>query len=219
MTKDPQESNTCIIFDWDDTLLPSYWLSKKGYLRKGYPPEIISKSQDDIDLRKLMETACRCLDIAIKKSGNVYIVTNSDEGWVQLSTQRFIPDLMSFLKKIKIISAKTKFENKFPGQPLLWKLYAMQEILFQFKNIKSIISMGDSQLEREAVNAIGKVMPQTYTKSIKFADKPTCELLTQQLELVISCNEVIISHCANLDLQLTITTPTLTLPTSTPIPS
>ena len=42
---DSHKSTTTIIFDWDDTLLPSSWLSVKG-LRLDYPAQL---PQDVID--------------------------------------------------------------------------------------------------------------------------------------------------------------------------
>jgi len=70
---------------------------------------------------------------------------------------------------------------------------------------KNVISFGDSHVEREAVRAVTRGLPNTKTKSVKFAEKPSLEQLRRQLELVTNCFQYIHSHEGDLDLQLTVT--------------
>lgn len=54
----------------------------------------------------------------------VIIITNSDEGWVKFSCERYIPQLLPVVEKYRIVSARTGYERFYPGQPLCWKAAA-----------------------------------------------------------------------------------------------
>ena len=52
------------------------------------------------------------------------IITNSDEGWVKYSAEKFVTRLLPFLEKYKIISARTRYEKFYPMSSLCWKAAA-----------------------------------------------------------------------------------------------
>jgi hypothetical protein len=213
----PQETE--IIFDWDDTLLASSFLSGKGYRLDS----TIEKTPEiDTQLRDLEQSVCTVLNLALSY-GNVHIITNAETGWVQLSAQKFIPGVVPLLNKVKVISARSTFEGMFPESPLKWKFYAFQEKLSksfsEMKTEKNIISFGDSHVEREAVRAVTRGWPKTRTKSVKFAERPSMEQLRRQIELVTNCFQYIHSHDGDLDLQLTVTVNAPTTPNSPSSPS
>lgn len=52
------------------------------------------------------------------------IITNSDEGWVKYSAERFVPRLVPVIDKYRIISARTRYERFYPNHPLCWKAAA-----------------------------------------------------------------------------------------------
>jgi len=133
-------------------------------------------------------------------------VTNAETGWVQLSAKKFLPGVVSVLDQVKVLSARSTYETMFPDAPVKWKFCAFQERLFSDnKSPKNVISFGDSHVEREAVRAVTRGIPNTKTKSVKFAEKPSMEQLRRQLELVTNCFQYIHSHEGDLDLQLTVT--------------
>jgi hypothetical protein len=72
---------------------------------------------------KIADYAIKCLATAAKY-GEVIIITNSDEGWVQFSAERYIPKLIPIIEKYRIVSARTLYEKFYPGQPLCWKAAA-----------------------------------------------------------------------------------------------
>jgi len=117
--------------------------------------------------------------------------------------------VVPLLSKVKVISARSTYEGMFPESPLKWKFYAFQEKLSktfsEMKTEKNIISFGDSHVEREAVRAVTRGLPNTRTKSVKFAERPSMEQLRRQIELVTNCFQYIHSHDGDLDLQLTVT--------------
>jgi hypothetical protein len=110
---------------------------------------------------------------------------------------------------VSVVSARSSYEIYFPESPLKWKFYAFRQKLIDLSkkahSHKNIISFGDSHVEREAVRAVTRGLPNTKTKSVKFAEKPSMEQLRRQLELVTNCFQYIHSHDGDLDLQLTVT--------------
>jgi len=200
----PRAQTSVIIFDWDDTLLCSSFLAGKGYRLDS--PAI--KSDVDSQLKELEVVVINMLTMALKH-GEVIVITNAETGWVELSAQKFIPAVVPFLSRVKVVSARSSYEEMFPEAPLKWKFYAFQERLSSFfadsKKQKNILSFGDSYVEREAVRAVTKGVPFTLTKSVKFAERPSMEQLRRQIELVTNCFQYIHNHEGDLDLQLTVT--------------
>jgi hypothetical protein len=196
---------TVIFFDWDDTCFPSTYLASNGY-RLDTPMERVRELAEP--LRELEVCVIDVLRLAMT-FGKVVIVTNAENGWVQLSAEKYMPNLLPLLSQIHILSARTTFESSFPDSPLKWKYYAFQQCLVHsfaaIEKRKNIISLGDSHVEREAIRAITRDVPNTICKSVKFSERPTFGQLRRQIELVFSCFQYIMTHEADLDLQLTVT--------------
>jgi hypothetical protein len=109
----PKTHQTIIIFDWDDTLIPTSFLIPYQSLiyqplSKPLPPTI-GKKMAEID-----EYSAKLLEMS-KQCGKTLIITNAAEGWVELSAQRFMPLTAKVLRKdVEIISARTRFEKELP---------------------------------------------------------------------------------------------------------
>jgi len=197
-----QKEATVIFVDWDDTLLCSSFLSGAGYRLDS---EMDSASPIDKELKELELSVIGLLKLAMT-FGDVHVVTNAETGWVQLSAKKFLPGVVPLLDQVKVLSARSTYETMFPDSPVKWKFCAFQEKLFSGnKSPKNVISFGDSHVEREAVRAVTRGLPNTKTKSVKFAEKPSMEQLRRQLELVTNCFQYIFGHEGDLDLQLTVT--------------
>ena len=117
----PKAYETAIIFDWDDTLLCTSFINPSGVYQH---VELGTVVQQHIKL--LEQTAKKMLELAVK-FGRVYIITNAAEGWVEFSCNKFMPEVCPVLEKITIISARAKYEQKFPDDVPKWKLYAFLE--------------------------------------------------------------------------------------------
>jgi len=199
------EKETIIIFDWDDTLLASSFLSSKGYRLDTEKSKIVDVEDG---LRELEQSIVGVLNLALQY-GDVHIVTNAETGWVQLSAAKFIPAVVPLLSRVSVLSARSTYEGRYPDAPLKWKYYAFQDKLApsfsEPKRHKNIISFGDSHVEREAVRAVTRGFPNTRCKSVKFAERPSMEQLRRQIELVTNCFQYIHHHEGDLDLQLTVT--------------
>jgi hypothetical protein len=196
-----QKSGTVIFLDWDDTLLCSSYLSGEG-IRLDTD---INDQEELLEQLKDFEThVIDVLKLALS-FGEVTIVTNAENGWVELSAKKFLPNVVPLIEKLHVISARSTYEKSFPDSPLQWKLSVFQQQLGKIgvennpRVIKSVLSFGDSYVEREAILKATKFL-DCKTKSIKFAERPSIEQLKKQLELVANCFEDIVSHQENLDL-------------------
>jgi hypothetical protein len=74
-------------------------------------------------MNEVARVATKCL-AAAAKYGQVLIITNSDEGWVKFSAERYMPSIVPVLDRYKIVSARTGYEEFYPGRPLCWKAAA-----------------------------------------------------------------------------------------------
>lgn len=202
----------------------------------------------------------------------VVIVTNAEQGWVELTARSFLPELLPYLdipsttnnststtiasppstpspsssssasssssssrhrktqQKISIISARSSFEQQFPGAPLTWKMRAFEKVLGEAitafnvetsqmseqgvlststKRILNVLSIGDSIIEREAARRVVACTSSTNSivlcKSVKLAERTSCEKLCRQLQLMTHALNYVRSHGESLDLQMTIT--------------
>lgn len=116
------QKNQLVIFDWDDTLLCSSYLHCQGYhLESVRPfPQILTAYLHQID-----ELALQLLRKTLEKIGKekTFIVTNAESGWVQISAQLFLPQTHDFISDndVNIISARSLYDQQFPGNPTTWK--------------------------------------------------------------------------------------------------
>jgi hypothetical protein len=119
---------TLLIFDWDDTLFPSSWL------QANHTP--ISDTTRVI-LEKISASVNTLLTEA-QKHGTVIIVTNGESGWVELSCNQYMPQCVSLLRGIRILSARSIYEWLYADSPTMWKLLVFQMISVEFQHIISL---------------------------------------------------------------------------------
>jgi len=197
------DEETAIFWDWDDTLLCSSFLSNEG-LRldsEGISDEL------ERQLKELEASVIAVLELSLTY-GEVFVVTNAETGWVQMSAQKFLPGVVPMLEQVNVLSARSTFEALFPDCPIKWKYCAfvrhLTPLLANPTTRKNVLSFGDSHVEREAVRLATRDCESTRTKSVKFAERPSLEQLRRQIELVTKCFESIHRYDGNLDLALTV---------------
>ncbi|KYF42218.1 hypothetical protein TGARI_223870 [Toxoplasma gondii ARI] len=182
---------TVTIFDWDDTLLCTTFLNVCCHTRNWEPAF-------DEHIQKIERHAKDLLEMAMR-FGRVFIITNAVEGWVEHSSQKYLPGLVPVLQKAPIISARNRFEAVFPGEYHQWKVQAFLEVRRQLNReiITNLISVGDSVIEMDAVHVMGKEFSQALVKTVKLRENPSPEELAKQLEVVSSKFESIcLSACS-----------------------
>lgn len=198
---------TVIFFDWDDTLQASSELVMKGVTLQ--TPQM--SKEIETSFSDLQNQVISLLKIASEATPNVFIITNAEQGWVQLSSQKFMPRVYSHLNKVKIISARSEYESRFPNTPNMWKQTAFSDNILSIFQIPppnvNIISFGDSECERLALLSLQKICGKSgKMKSIKFVERPSVSQLRRQLEMVLNNFQFILKHEESLDLLLQIST-------------
>ena len=177
----PKKHNCIIIFDWDDTLLPTTFLTKGGSF---YEDTELTPS----DQKKISELENLVLELLTEtlEKGSVYIITNAGLEWVNYSSKRFYPKIIPILDKIKIVSARGEYEKAYPGNSRQWKIEAflMLQNSVDVKLVTNIICLGDSLFEMEAGRILASRFTEAFIKTIKFREAPKLDELIKQLKLV-----------------------------------
>jgi hypothetical protein len=99
---------TIILFDWDDTLCPSNWIRANrptlSFFKPCPPDEHFQRP-----LRELQKHVEAVLHLAMRL-GKVVIVTNAMEPWVETSCRNFLPDILSIVKDLPVIYARSMYD-------------------------------------------------------------------------------------------------------------
>jgi len=175
-----KKSQNVFIFDWDDTIFCTSFI--------GDIP--LSKLSADIQLavQLLDHTASRILQKATR-AGDVFIITNSDEGWVEQSSKFTLPKTYEILqrKKINVISARKNYKNSFPNDLCRWKLEAFLKLKEQFDDevTTNLVVVGDSDIEMKAGHALHQKFKQCIFKTVKLKGCPKIDELIRQLKIVL----------------------------------
>ena len=188
------KTNRIFIFDWDDTLLCTTVLSPGGYFddsRVILPGKLKKIKHLESLVQKLLTNAT--------EKGDTYIITNSEQGWVEYSCKRFFPNVYNLLSKIKIISARALYDKKYPNNYKTWKNMAFNDIIknYDLSLPSNIICMGDSTYEMEAAHGLANKFKDGYIKAIKFKELPKVDELISQLNLILDKFDFIYSACKN----------------------
>jgi hypothetical protein len=192
--RQPKHQTVCI-FDWDDTLLCTSYLNQ----REGQPlhPNLVRV------LRDIARNTTALLEMALRM-GHTFIITNAMEGWVEHSASKYIPEVLPVLQKVTVISARTKYEVKYPTDVAKWKISAFLDVQKQLDLpiITNLNSFGDSNYEMEATSIMGEEFSQALVKTCKFREHPNPEELLKQLTLVMQKFEHIVESARNLKISL-----------------
>lgn len=184
----PKQHCTLIIFDWDDTLLPT------SEIMSDHPP-----SQNELEA--VAAEASQLFTLA-KTLGTVMIITNATRSWVQQSCTNYLPAFLPCLKDVEVISARDKFEKRFPDNPTQWKVEAFCEVKENSGTIANLIALGDSTAEMEALHAMAKLYRLSYTKTLKFKERPRCTELQHELRVVAKKLDTIVNSVKNYTIKL-----------------
>lgn len=191
--------NSLIIFDWDDTLLCTSFLTPHGIFRE----DIKISDENSQKIKKLDDLVFQILSIALENS-DTYIITNAQKGWVEFSAEKFYPRTFSILHRIKIISARENYEKILPGNSRQWKIKTFLKIaeIFDKNLITNLICLGDSYIEMDAAQYLYSKFSKAYIKTLKFKENPNLDDLIKQITLIIEKFLFIISSIKNLTIRV-----------------
>lgn len=171
----PPSHSTVIIFDWDDTLLCTSFVSSRPACASPVGQRLQGVAQA---ARRLLEQA--------QRMGQTFIITNAMHAWVEHSARKYLPAILPALAGVKVISARDKFETCYPEKIGEWKVQAFLEVQHQLnlEAVTNLVSIGDSMFELDAALTVGKLFPRAIIKTVKFREAPSPEELLKELELV-----------------------------------
>jgi len=196
------QADALIIFDWDDTLFPTSWILEQGLLADG---ATISAEQE-VHLENLANQVSSTLQIAMGL-GKVIIITNAEQGWIEMSCTKFTPSLASLLRSISMVSARSSFEQ-YTKSASEWKRMAFAhevDLFYGSGNAgqqRNIVSVGDSLHEQQALISVSKSTPHCSGKSIKLFEVPSIEQLMEQHELLAGCLQDTVEYNGHLDVEI-----------------
>jgi hypothetical protein len=173
-----------IIFDWDDTIMCTTYLTPGGVFDETLLKSINNKREEQVF--KILENQIVELLTKAKNQGHTYIVTNAASGWVEYSASLFFPKILNVLKDILIISARSWFDKEFPNNSRMWKKACFEEIshIYDSSKVTNLVTIGDSLIEMEASYEFKKNFDKCYIKTLKLKDIPSPQLLIKQLNLL-----------------------------------
>ncbi|CAK0845182.1 unnamed protein product [Prorocentrum cordatum] len=189
--------DTVIVFDWDDTILPTSWLEEAAAAAGGLERPAVQHV-----LAALCSAAGETLRLA-ETLGKVIFITNSAPGWVDQSCQHFMPQLLQQMRGYDIYARPTSV-------PIDFKVCAFQR---ECKSYRNVISVGDGDAERAASLRLkaaierkvafgGNGQSSRLIKSVKLLDFPAGQhLIDQHAMLQAELAEVVTAN-SSLDLRV-----------------
>ncbi len=209
LTPTPQVPLACVcLLDFDGTLFST------DHLRTKYAFSLFPSYQPSSEL--LQE--CKQLDSAIEQlffilkppiCEKVVIVTNSEEKWVDMVAERYLPFLWSKIKDQSVTIQATNYPReviKNPSlQPHVLKQKVMEQILKEFKQnlpFASLyrfraMSIGDALSDREASEKACKT-EQIDWWSFKIKERATTEELCASLQYLARHMILVVTTCGHL---------------------
>mmetsp|Transcript_9312 Transcript_9312/g.21514 ORF Transcript_9312/g.21514 Transcript_9312/m.21514 type:complete len:547 (+) Transcript_9312:72-1712(+) len=180
--------NAVIIFDWDDTLCPTYWAGSNRTVEA-----LEASRQQLIDHAQAVRTLLRTAHSVAR----VAIVTLATLDWVKASARRFLlnVDLEGLLRELDITVHSAKLDLKMTKRTqdprVVAKRRAMNTCLKKMYGWSTVawnvISVGDSTIERSALQELLKdesISHATYCKTVKMDSDPSLGELTKQVKMI-----------------------------------
>ena len=98
--------------------MPSTWLTQKSLRLDN---DCVVSEDLQVHLDSMAECAKRTLELAASM-GTVVIITNAEQGWIELSCRKFMPSLYDSVTQYRILSARSTFEPEGFQSPFEWKV-------------------------------------------------------------------------------------------------
>lgn len=195
-----------IVFDWDDTIMPTSFLAMQGLYSEQQGQVVEVPESTRAELYRLEELVLALLECAMSL-GEVLLVTNAENGWIEMSAGRFLPRVLMYLRKfaIPMISARSMYEALAPTDPNEWKVRAFyHEIHCRFGSVQklNLLSIGDGLSERVAAHTLAPTLPSSFVKTVKLVERPNLYTLQRELHLITATLGDLFYHEASFDINL-----------------
>jgi len=223
------KENAVVIFDWDDTLFPTWHVV--NVVNPCIPADVSDGPLDnDSPFFQMLETHARMVERVLRiarSMSRVAIVTLAGRPWVTASAAKYLPglDLEDLLDELDIdvyyareaVNRTTK--HRAFGQTdegvnpfVVAKRLAMSKCLRRLYRTSgsgwNVVSIGDSLIEKEAISevlwCIGPSQKTNLCKTVKLFGDPSAKDLGMQLQLVAGWLQKIINHDTDMDVDLSV---------------
>jgi len=202
--------NAVMIFDWDDTLCPTWWASSASGLDDTTVRLDVELHREEL---RQHSAAVEAILRTARSVARVGVVTLAKREWLNASFKRLFPDLdvEALFEELGIqvycAVLNRSARNSSPTQaPILAKKKAMSKCLQNLYRSRSsqlrwnVTSVGDSSIEQHALKELLKENSRgTVCKTVKFAADPTLQQLTCQLETLTPHIPRIVSYPKDFD--------------------
>jgi len=202
--------NAVIIFDWDDTLMPTTFISSVlgpslPDLEKDQPLNQNSKWYKAMaDHAQLVETALR----TARRVARTAIVTLATLDWVYSSAARYLPgvDFESLVEELDIVvypadrqsPALEVLARAGDDRGMVAKIAAMTtclRALYASGDVSwNVTSIGDSVLEKEALKKCMSRHAHHLCKTVKLGEKPTLAELSREVRMLTPSLHKVVTH-------------------------
>ena len=165
-----------IVFDFDDTLHATSHL---------YINQPVDSNQPAVILPELADSVAKLLSAAKLIADVVYIITNSEKGWVESCAQKHLPGCEELFQSVEIITKDyiewldLTFEQWKPAN-------FIKKLSPHFQNEEShhLISFGDAMHDRMAAMAIQNKFPNVIVKNLLLLQNPSLEILLVEHKMI-----------------------------------
>jgi hypothetical protein len=164
-----------IIVDWDDTVLPTTFLTQLGIGHNAKAHQVPPAVRNA--LRKYAYRVKETFKL-FEEHGKVVIVTNARLGWIEMSCSTFLPEIEALVRSFPRISAQpavfTEDEEIIPAK---WKEEAFVTLAqkhFGDPAGQCVFSLGDAAYEREALRRTADLLG-VVAQSVKLLDHPSLD--------------------------------------------
>ncbi|CAE7637072.1 unnamed protein product [Symbiodinium pilosum] len=209
-----------VIFDWDDTLFPTRHVTevvKAVHSKEGpLPPE----SPFYAELKAHAQVVESTLLAAREVVGRVSIVTLARRPWVETSASWYLPGV-DFEKLMQDLEIEVFYAREHITRPHIYnaqleegvdmfviaKRNAMLKCLRKIYGLKAktmhVICVGDSTVEHLAIKEVLWCCPQeagSFCKTIKLMSDPSVQNLTEELQVLSSWLQQIVTCAKDFDI-------------------
>eukprot|EP01083_Nonionella_stella_P076790 209400_1 len=183
------ERNNLLIWDWDDTLFPTYAFRTHADKKD---EQFMSKLKIMVDIIHEIFTKM----IATYGAKHIIIVTNGSENWIHkcLNVDIVQPTFMKLQvlltkHKIPMISAsRMAIRRKYPTNPYKWKEIVFADYFAHFfgnDRIPCITSIGDSLCEYKASDISSKRFKDRILNRVLFKSNPSISEMIFELRQIL----------------------------------
>lgn len=212
----PPTPRSVFILDWDDTCCATSFLERSGFMAD-LDSRIDEFAPEEARLLRVLESRVLSLLKTAVSLGTVLIVTNAGDGWVELSSSRFLPAVRAFLeanyKSVKVISARARYVDVYREHPLQWKALTFADELKALYDHPSYPphpmhvlvlgdSVGDQYAAHVAASALTNAGKPIVLKVVKFLERPSIDQLCKELEVLLDHIVAMTTHSGAFDVSM-----------------